>query len=223
MKHRLMLSLVALVAGLLAPPAGAENALVDYQGFAWEDGHFPVSQPGDIFNLVGVVDQLDARFGIDLGSEEVTVWVTDLVSTGQVDMGGGYFSVAFTGGSLQVWRDPARNHDYGVTPPNATAPSTFVDGGLLLGGTLSDFFLFFDITTHTGAFEANLQLTSGSGLASLGMPATTGYTFAGVLDPEASGNNVPRGYDLQVDGTLEVRVIVGTNPSSWGAVKGLYR
>jgi len=223
MRRRLLSSLLVVAAFLPAGVTNAENALIDYQGFAWEDGHFPISQPGDIFNLVAIVDAIDIRFGVDLGSEEVTIWVTDLLSTGQVDVGGGIFSVAFSGGTLQVWRDPSGNHEYGVNPPNGTAPSTFNDGSLLLGGALSEFFLFFDITTHTGAFESNVTFTSGSGLPALGQTSTTGYTFAGVLDPEAAGGNVPQGYDLQVDGTLEVHVRVDVDRSTWSAVKEMYR
>jgi hypothetical protein len=114
------------------------------------------------------------------------------------------------------------NAAFGTNPPNATAPPTFVDGTLFLGGTFSDFFLFFDPSNGNGAYEGHALFTSGTGLATLDQMNANGYTFGGVLDSNASGGNVPQGYDLQVDGVIEVEVIVGVEQKSWGAVKELY-
>lgn len=219
---RVLLLLLLLSPAVMTRASQAQDAVIDYIGFAWEDGRFPNSVPGDKFNLVAVVDNIDPRFGINLNNEEVTLWVTDLISTGQVDQGGGIFSVSYTGGALQLWRDPSMNHLYGSDPPNATAPSTFKNGSLLLGGSLSDFFLFFDISTRSGAYEANVNFDSGSGLGTLGQISATGYTFGGVLDPEASRNQVPNGYDLSIDGVVQVNVQVGVERTTWGAMKELY-
>lgn len=213
-----------VVAALLATGlAQAQNATIDYQGYAWETGGFPPSNVNDVLNIVGVVDNIDTRFGINLLVDEVTLWVTNLVSTGQVDIGGGILSIAYSGGNIELWQDPSRNHDYGINPPSLTSPPTFVDGTLFLGGTLSDFFLFFDPSTGSGAYEGNIDFTSGSGLTTLNQINADGYTFGGVLNSTASGGNVPQGYDLQVDGLIEVEVIVGVEETGWGAVKQLYR
>lgn len=218
------LSLLPLAAVLLvAGGAAAQNALIDYQGYAWETGGIPASNPGDVLSFVGVVDNIDARFGVNFGTEEVTLHVTGLTSGGEVNLGGGLLSVAYSGGTIELYRDPSRNHDYGTTPPNATAPSTFVDGTLFLGGTLSNFVLFLDTTTGSGAYESSASFTSGSGLTTLNQLQANGYTFGGVLNSSASGGNNPAGYDLQVDGTIEVEVIVGVRDKTWGAMKSLYR
>lgn len=215
--------LLTVAVALLANTSFATNAIIDYQGYAWETGGFPPSNPGDVLNIVAVVDAIDSRFGINLSAEEVTLYVTDLASTGQVDLGGGVLNIAYSGGTISLYRDPSQNHDYGTNPPNATAPPTFVDGSLLLGGTLSNFVLFFDSSTGSGAYEANASFTSGSGLTTLNQLQANGYTFGGVLNSATSGGNVPAGYDLQVDGTLEVEVIVGVQQKSWSAVKDLYK
>lgn len=218
------LSLLPVAAALLlGGSAAAQNALIDYQGYAWETGGVPASNPGDILSFVGVVDAIDVRFGVNFGNEEVTLHVTGLVSGGEVNLGGGLLTVAYSGGTIDLFRDPSRNHDYGTTPPNATAPSTFVDGTLFLGGTLSNFVLFIDTTTGSGAYESSANFTSGSGLATLNQLQANGYTFGGVLNSSASGGNNPAGYDLQVDGTIEVEVIVGVQEKTWGAMKNLYR
>lgn len=216
--------LLTVAMALLANTAVAQpNALIDYQGYAWETGGLPPSNASDVLSVVGVVDNIDVRFGVNFLLEEVTLYASNLVSGGQVDLGGGLLQIAYTGGNLDLYRDPARNHDYGVNPANATAPSTFVDGTLFLGGTFTNFFLFFDSATGTGAYEGNVVFSAGSGLATLNQIQAPGYTFGGVLNRTASGGNVPAGYDLQVDGTLEVSFGVGVENKSWGAVKSLYK
>ena len=213
----------AAVALLLSSSAQGQNALIDYQGYAWEAGGFPPSNPGDVLSIVGVVDSLDARFGINLLLEEVTLHVTDLASNGQVDIGGGVLSISYSGGTINLYRDPSKDHDYGVNPPNATAPATFVNGSLFLSGSLSNFFMAYDTSTGSGAYEAQAAFTGGSGLATLNLLNANGYTFGGTLGPGAAGGNVPQGYDLQVDGVLEVQVRVGVQPSSWSHIKEMYR
>jgi len=221
MKKTYVLSVV--MALLTGSAALAQNAIIDYQGYAWETGGIPPSDPGDVLSIVGVVDAIDSRFGVNLATEEVTLYVTSLTSTGQVDLGGGVLSISYSGGSIDLYRDPAMDHDYGVNPPNATAPSTFVNGSLFLGGTFSNFFLFYDTATGSGAYEGNVTFTSGSGLTTLNQIQANGYTFGGVLSDNTSGGNVPEGYDLQVDGTIEVEVIVGVQQKSWSGIKDLYR
>src|SRR5262245_20911082 len=55
----------AVAALLLAGSASAQNALIDYQGYAWETGGFPPSDPGDILSFVAVADNIDPRFGVN--------------------------------------------------------------------------------------------------------------------------------------------------------------
>lgn len=215
--------LLTVAMALLANTALAENALIDYQGYAWETGGLPPSNAGDVLSVVGVVDAIDPRFGVNFALEEVTFYASNLLSLGEVNLGGGQLMISYSGGNLDLYRDPALNRDYGVNPANATAPSTFVDGALFLGGTFNSFFLFLDTTTGSGAYEGTVTFNSGSGLATLNQILANGYTFGGVLSSAAAGGNVPAGYDLQVDGILEVEVFVGVEQKSWGAVKRLYQ
>jgi hypothetical protein len=214
---------VMAMAILAAGSASAQNALIDFQGYSYETGGFQPSNSGDVLSIVGVVDALDTRFGVNLGTEEVTVYVTGLVSGGEFPVGGGIVQVAYAGGTIEMYRDPSQDHDYGVNPPNATAPPTFVNGALFLGGALSSFFLYYDTTTGSGAYEANANFTSGSGLTTLNLLNASGYTFGGVISDATAGGTPPQGYDLQVDGVVEVRVPVAVQPQSWSGVKELYR
>jgi len=215
--------LLVLAVSVSIGVAHADVAIIDYQGYAWETGGFPPSNMGDVFNVVGVVDALDPIFGINLLVEEVTFYVTNLASGGQVDIGGGVLSISYTGGTIDLYRDPSMDHDYGVSPPNGTAPSTFTNGSLLLGGTFDTFFLFYDPATQTGAYEGTVTFTTGSGLGALSQLQAPGYTFGGILSPSAAGGNVPAGYDLQADGTLEIRYEIGVEEKSWSTIKEMYR
>lgn len=216
-------SLLLVALALIPVGANAQNAIIDYQGYAWETGGFPPSNAGDALEMVAVVDDIDSRFGVNFALEEVTLHVSGLTSAGQVDIGGGVLSISYTGGLINLYRDPSKNHDYGVNPANATAPPTFVDGTLFLGGAFSSFFMFFDPSTGTGAYEGNCSFTTGTGLTALNQLNANGYTFGGTLNTGASGGNVPQGYDLQCDGVIEVEVIVGVEQESWGKIKGMYR
>ena len=52
--------------------------------------------------------------------------------------------------------------------------------------------------------------------------ADCAYTFGGAFSRDV-GAQIPDGYDLQIDGTLEVDSAVPTTPTSFGAVKSLFR
>lgn len=214
---------VVVAALLMAGGAQADVALIDYQGYSYESGGFPPSNLGDQLTILGIVDDLDVRFGIALGSTEVTVVASGLVSLGQQDLGGGWLSVAYSGGTLNLYEDPSMDHDFGVNPPNGTAPASFLNGTLFLGGTFDSFVLYIDTASGSGVYEGYLTFSTGSGLATLSQISALGYTFGGVLNNAAAGGNVPAGYDLQVDGLLQLGPFVATLPMNWGAVKEMYR
>jgi hypothetical protein len=196
--------------------------IIDYQGNAWETGGIPPSNPGDIFSIAAVVDALDPIFAVNLATTELTLWVTNLQSTGQVDIGGGFLATTFVGGDIQLWDDPSKNRSYGINPPNATVPSTFTDGTLFLGGILTSFILFYDTSTGSGAYEGNIIFNAGSALSTVTGIQGDGFTFGAVLDTQATGGNVPEGYDFQIDGVIEVTIIVAVEKTTWGQVKSLY-
>ncbi len=211
---------VLLVAG---PALGDPPPLIDDQGYTFETGGFPTSDPGDVLTLVGIVDNLDARFGIALGSTELTVVAAGLVSSGQVLQADGFWQISYTGGTLDIYDDPSLDHAYGVNPPNATVTSTFTNGTLFLGGHFLNFFLYWDPVSGTGGYEGRVLFTAGTGLGTLSQLNSLSYTFGGALSRTAVGpGNIPDGYDLQVDGVLEVGPFVAVKPMSWGAVKEMY-
>ena len=202
---------------LIAFPAYSQIHTIDYIGFGWETGGFPTSIPGDELSFTGLVDYLDPVFEVDLGVDQLTFYVYGLLSQGEVDMG--YWTMAnYVGGYIEIYQDSAHNADWGINPPNAVNPSTFVDGELFFAGEFTDFILFFT-PDGNGTFEGNIDGISGTMIDT----SCTGcvYLWGGAFT-WASGAQLLEGYDLQIDGALDVDAAVASEPTSWGSVKALY-
>jgi len=195
-------------------------AMVDYVGFGWETGGITTSLPGDELAIAAVVTQIDALFGIDLNAVEGTLYIEGLTSLGAVfNPSTEVTSISYTGGTLSLYADPSWDHDWGTNPASGTVPGTFVNGDLLFEGTFTDFSLLLQ-ASGGGVFEGYLHATGGSALA--GPCSDCAYTFAGAF-ATPSGAQIPEGYDLQVDGVLEIESAVATENINWGSLKNLYR
>ena len=206
-----------VLAFLVAAPAMAQQSAVHFSGNSWETGAFPPSNPGDLFEVVGIVTQIDAPLYWQPWVYEFTIHMWDLVSSGGTVFGTTHV-VPYQGGFLAVYRDslPA-SADYGVNPPNATAPSTFTDGdGVYINAFFTDFTLTFNTTTAGGSFTGNLMVTGGIVYPNLTDP------LAWTLGSDIAGFS-PIGYDLELNGVLYPNGPVSVDEMSWGGIKGLYR
>jgi len=210
---------------LLAGAVRAEITILDFAGFLYEDGGFPSSNVGDVLSGVGFIEGVGAELDWDPSLYQLTFYITDLVSTGEYDAGGGMLYVLYTGGTIWVVADyygdtNYTDGDYGVNPPNGTAPSTFIDGEIFLTGVFADFYMTYHPTLHAGSYEGFISWTGGTQLNSM-IEDPAGYTLAGTVDP--LGAPVPEGYDLEGVGHISFDPVIPVEPSSWGEVKNLYR
>ena len=200
-----------------ATPAFAQETILHMSGNSWETGAFPPSNLGDIFEAVGILNDIEAPLVWDTENYSYTWNVKELASLGEVIVGTTRV-VTYGGGALTIYVDflPS-NHDYGVNPPNGTSPSTFTDGfSTYLDGFFTDFTLTFNHATNTGNFVGTLTFTGGDVFPLLTDPE--GWTF---------GSNIagfgPTGYDLELNGDVYLQGPVSIEPNSWGSIKGLYR
>jgi hypothetical protein len=218
MKKMLSLLLTLALVGATTGPSGA-TVLVDYVGYAFETGGLLPSDPGDELVFTALATNIDPLTGVDLGTAEVTFHVYGLISTGQGTDPFGNAIITYNGGTLEVWRDYAQNADWGINPPNATSPSTFADGELLFQGNFVSFMLAINPSIGAGAYEGYLDGVGGTLIQ-----ACTGcaYTWGGAFD-QNSGAQILEGYDLQIDGVLEVDGSVDGERTGWGSIKSLYR
>lgn len=221
MKQGLKGSVIAL--SLLAIGAfavqGAVAAVVDYVGYAYETGGLVPSDPGDQLSVACTVSQIDPLFQVDLGTQEATLFIDGLVSQGaNVNQTTGTTTTIYTGGTIAVYASFDHNHDWGVSPPNPTAPSTFIDGDLVFMGNFTSFTLVLQ-ASGSGVFQGTIDATGGSALA--GPCSDCSYTIAGTFSL-LTGANIPAGYDLQVDGILDVDSAVDNENISWGELKSQF-
>jgi hypothetical protein len=204
----------------LAGAAFADSQILHLSGHAWEDdgpgGSFPPSNVGDVLNVVGILNDIEAPLVWDTANYSYTLHVRSLVSLGGAVFGSTHV-VSYGGGLFTIYVDwlPS-NHQYGTNPPNGTAPSTFNDGiSTYLDGSFTDFTLTFNTVSQAGSFSGTLNFTGGDVYNLL--TATNGWTF---------GANVagasPTGYDLQMNGDVYLE-IVSVDSESWGGIKNLYR
>lgn len=212
----LLILLLTITAGVQAQVVceGA-TVLVDYVGYGWETGGVLPSNPGDVFAFTAVVSNLDPIFGVDLLVEEATVYVYDLVSTGQFNTGASWL-IGYVGGKIEVYSDPSQDADWGVFPPNAQL-GTFTNGTLLFAGDFTSFTVQMDLGGVAGAFEG---LIDGVGGTVANACTDCAFTFGGIFGDQIA--QLPDGYDLQIDGTLEVCETVKTTRQSFGTIKALY-
>ena len=219
MKEMLKKSGIAVLLVMTATAPGlAQNPEIDYLGYAWETGGFPPSYAGDVLFMTGTAGIIDPIFGVDLDTEEVTFYIYGCTSLGAVDMSGTIY-VTYTGGYLEIYRDAAFNADWGTYPPNATSPSTFMDGTLLFKGVFNPSLIMYMTAAGNGGFEGSLDGIAGEFISDV--CSDCAYTWGGSFT-SGSGADVLDGYDLQIDGVFELDGAVANDQSTWGDVKSLY-
>jgi hypothetical protein len=219
----LFLAACALV--VVPTPARAQSLLFDYVGFDYEDPKAPGSEFGDNGNGyvgLGTVPFLFAPLTSDTNANEYTYVISGLTANGFINVGP-YRVISYTPGIIRIYEDAKVGGtlaDFGTSPPNASAPSTFLDGLLILEGTLTNFQFAVDNSNGTGSFEAVFTVTGGDQLANFPLNQRVGWTFSG-----STGNalNIPEGYAHQIDGQTFLNAPVHVKRTSWGRLKAGYR
>jgi hypothetical protein len=219
-----------LLSVLILPPtavAQTEEELLDFDGFDYED---PDSDPldfasvvGDGYVLLALVPSTNPSFLVtDHVVNQYTLKFNDLTITTITPFGSFRF-VDYTQGNLEVWEDSRTTGtaaDYGINPPNGTAPPTFCDGTLILGGDVNGFSIILDLTLGTGSARGDVDFNAGTQLGNIPQDATKVYTFSGLTSGVSS---IPEGYVNQVTGAIMIEQPVQVNESTWGRMKALYR
>ena len=209
-----------------APTAEAAQLFIDYFGYDYESPNPNPStfgEAGSVYNSLGPAPNLFPPLAPDTTINQYTYYFTNLNAI-NVQTFGTFLVIDYApGGLFQVWEDSkavGTPYDFGINPPNATAPSTFTDGTKFVEGSIDQFQVVINLATGSGSFDANFTMTGGSQLVNVPANQRTGWTFAGTTANEL---NRPSGYDHQVDGQVFLNEPVPARASSWGSVKARYR
>lgn len=204
------LAFLVLLAG--APAAPAEG--IAGTGLAFPD---PLPEDGDALELVGhLVARAETPFPLDVDGYEYTWTLTGPVCYEVQEIAPGIRDRRLTFGILEIRRDPARNAEFAVFPPNQVVPSRFHDGEVLLLGIVQDLTVFerFGIVRAAGC----LNFQGGSALGTL---TRQEWQFRATVS--AFGPEIPSGYGSHWGLDLVPQLAVGVESATWGAIKALYR
>lgn len=207
------LALLAAMA-FCANPADARIPIDWDPAYFWQVGATPTNAPaGGELKAVGIVsdfgpplDFLDAH---DPG-KEYTFYLHGLISQGTVASGppGTTFYVTeYTGGFFELYEDLSPESSFDPNPPNATVPSTYTDGTLLLSGYFTSFRTQTNNFTQysVGNAEGTIIFNGGSLLSlwtnNVGQAECPGLFNGGTT---WSGSALPAGYLFRHDGKLDL-------------------
>ena len=226
MKKTAIAFLVGMFAlgGLTGPSSAAPTLLVDYVGFDYESPNPDPTQFGELgsgYVSVGECPVLFAPLVFNMATNQYTYVISGLISVNRTVVGP-FIIVDYSPGTLAVYEDagPVTPFDYGVNPPNATAPSTFNDGVQILSGPVTNFRFVFNTVDGSGSFDGVFTAAGGSQLGNIPVPDRSGWTFAGAT---SNALNIPQGYAHQIDGQVILEQVVPTRDASWGRLKANYR
>ena len=231
---RVALLLLSAVMLAYAAPAFAEGAedelLFSFTGFDYEDPDFSGTYLDLLegYRVVGFVTSVGPLLTpwVDPLLYEYTIYIRDLTVNGRFFTFPNLTVTFMNNGRGSYYEDEFPSNggtaaSYGINPPNATAPSTFIDGAEQITGDVDGFVLVYNFSTNQGSFAGNMTIDGGDDLIYVPPSQRAGWVLGGLLGPPNA--TIPTGYDHQVDGECRVPGKTPATHKSWGSIKALYR
>jgi hypothetical protein len=212
-----LLAAAGIVLALTLPAAATTTSMVHLTGLCWEDGSTLPSNPGDQLNAVGTVTTIKKPLYWSPTRFSYTWQMSGLTSLGESVYGTTHVA-QYVGGTFRMHVDALpSNAVYGVNPPNATVPSTFIDGtSVYLEGNFTEFTMTMNTATGAGSLFGNITFTGGNAYPQLQNP--DGWSVGATITRTA-----PTGWDADVNATLFVSGPLAVDVTSWASVKAMYR
>jgi len=231
MRHKGTASLIALFAAVVlsGTASAATNPVVDWTGpesAAWEP-NFVAPHNSVAGNVLTIVGKITLPFNAPLtglnpvdGSTEYTFVFDQLTSQGTQDLGP-VRRTNYTGGVWAIYADGTPDRNFGVGPlPNATSPSTFSDGSVVLSGTFNNFYTVSNELNNGGNYNADILVTGGSALGFMQTDNSLCGYLIGVWN--RTPGSFPAGYIRSADGKMDFfGCPVPVENSTWSRIKGL--
>lgn len=189
----------------------------NFSGYVDHDGLAPgVYQTGTTYVARMVLDGYNENpwYAFDAGKEYTAV-LTTVVDT-YTDNGGFYMVTDFEIATVEIYEDM-------TTPADYANPATFTDGTLILVGQANNMIAQGAIQYGSPFVVSGVVVfTGGSGYANLigtcvhGGLAMNDFIMTTIITP-------PAGYEEVYDAEWKCTDPTGTDESTWGSIKGLYR
>jgi len=240
---RLALTAALFVVAVPVSAFAQTGTVIDWgpDSYAWETNYNAatrLSAPGSQLSAVGVINGFLGPLSIfdpNTPGTEYTYYLTGLTTAAGTTITAGptlsVYRTVYTGGTIVIYQNSPRNAAFGTNPPNATVPSTFIDGSLFLSGIVPSFTVTVTRMTVGGAY-VNGSVDSGD-------PANGIWTGGSALPLLSAGGNpcpfrlvggwsmrtadVPAGWVALYDGKIDINCPTPALPSTWGKIKGTYR
>jgi hypothetical protein len=223
--------LLLLALSLFPLPASAQHNcyLLGFTGYDYESPNFDLATylaPGDGYKALGFVTDFGPLLTplVDPVGKEYTFYLYDL-TVQDYFFDGTLLEVVFANpGRCRYYQDSRTTGTpavYGINPPNATAPATFTDGMVILGGAIQNMVLDYDFSLNQGSFAGDFVIDEGAFLGAIPVEKRTGWTISGLVG--RPNETVPVGYDHQLSGETYIPGPTPTTNKTWGALKALYR
>src|SRR5205085_2108277 len=156
----------------------------DYHANSPTSGHY--LDVGDQYYSLGFVSNFGTLLSgyVDTGTREYTYYMFNLPVSTVEYWDGTTLVVDFdnTNGRTRYYEDAisgGTHGTYGAGPPNATAPSTFTDGTIALGGHTYNFVIDYDFSAGQGDFSGNMDLDEGTDLIYIPASQRPGWILGG--------------------------------------------
>lgn len=212
---------------LLTSAASATVWLADYHGY---DYTWPLPEnftaPGQFYAAVGpVISMNEDYFILDENLFEYSIHIHSGTLTSVEYIGTWVFYHYEAGDGTILFYEDSRTggtlFDYGTYPPNATCPSTFIDGTPMVGGYFASLTISIETEDGDGMLSGTIDFDRGDYLENIPPDMRYGWTFSalGLGHPPFT----PEGYMNQIDGEVYLEEGTDTEPTTWGRIKDLYR
>lgn len=176
---------------------------------------------GDEYCAVGFVTSMSPVLAaVTTASDEHTFHLAEAM-TSSIYWDGEVLEVLFAPHArYRIYEDAAHNAVYGINPPNATAPPTFVDGSLVLGADITNLVLVYDYSINQGNFDCSATLDEGTQLGAIPVAQRAGWVMSGTAG--RPNNTIPSGYVNQLSGEVQIPTVTPAAHRTWGSLKALY-
>ena len=234
MKRLLLCLLCAAGLALTVSHASATTPMIDWDpALYFEPGATPLnSNPGAELRIVGTVSSFGPPLDFlnaNMPAREYTLYAHSLISQGTTPLGPPattFYTTFYVGGAIEIYEDVTPDASFDPNPPNAGVPADFTDGTLILSGVFMSFYTETNNFTmfQIGHSEGNILWTGGT-LLPLMRPEGSDEPCPGLYTGALTWRSsiVEPGYLFRHDGKIDFNCPVSSRPTTWGAVKALYR